>query len=244
MAFSDDDINKIKKAYPTFARKHWIISPDYDFVYDYLKEIDKSTKLSENQKKFMDVKLIACRNKLCSLQYHLFNLRKFEQKYKRSFKGILNSLGAKNMTFASITPEVMFEFEAYLFQFKALLDIFSAAVGKVYGQNPSNIKKLTKILEQKSKLKSAKKLKSLINKNNWLKEFESGDEFNKSKRDIVAHFSNISLSTMNVIKIDPMRFKTIKSKVEGRDVNKYMKNMNKKITVFLKESMKIILEEI
>jgi len=69
-------------------------------------------------------------------------------------KGMLNSLSNKNVTLASLTPEIMFEFEAYLFQFKALLDMFASALGKVYKQNPSNIKKLIKILDDNSKLES------------------------------------------------------------------------------------------
>ena len=142
-------------------------------------------------------------------------------------------------TFATSTPEIMFEFEAYLFQCKALLDILSQVIGDFFDSHPSNIRKLKHFLLNKKENRAFDLLK-LLEKNNWLKEFDSSDNFKKSKRDIVAHYSNIEISAMNIQKLDAKRFNTIRTKVEEKYVIDYVWYTSRKIRKFVLEALKIV----
>jgi len=222
-----------------FSRRHWILSPRFDFIYDFIDKLEKFQDLSLSQKRFIKKKFISCRYKLCALEYHEKKVREIEKKYKKILKSMLNQLFKEKATLATITPEILFEFEAYLFQCKAFLDIYSQAIGNFFQQRPTNIKRLKRLLRtQKDQL--ASELLRLVEKNKWLEEFDSSSQFKKSKRDIVAHYSVINLSWINVQKLDRKKFNTIRTRVGGKMVLDYMWKMTKEMRTLMMNTIKVI----
>ncbi len=238
-------IEYLSKQFPKFSRRHWIISNRFDFIYDFIKKIEQSNELTTTQKEFIKKKLVACRFKLCSLEYHDRNIAVIEKKYKKTLTNMLKHPSFdKPTTFATITPEVAFEFEAFLLQCKALLDIYSQAIGYFFHEKPSNIKKLKNVLLVK-KNQFALDLLELL-KSKWLEEFATSESLKKTKRDIIAHYSMIDLSNINIQKLGPKRFNTIRTKVDDKLVIDYTRDIISKArtlihnTIFVGEKNKKI----
>lgn len=235
-----EPVEYITKHLPKFSRKHWISSPRFDFIYPFIKKLEESPNLSTQQKEFIKKKLISCRYKLCSLEYHDRNIAKIEKEYKKTLKNILKNPSFKEKsTIATVTPEVNFEFEAFLFQCKAFLDIYSQAIGYLFNQRPSNLKKLRGILSDRKEL-LASDLSKLLEKNKWLKEFDSSEQFKKTKRDIIAHYSAINLSSIKVQKIEKKTSYTTRTKVEDKLVLDYTRNIMRRMNTLMKDTIDII----
>jgi len=225
-----------------FSRRHWISSPRFDFIYDFIDKLEKFQDLSLSQKRFIKKKLISCRYKLCALEYHDKNIVRIEKEYKKTLKNILKNPSFKEFaSIETIIPEIMFEFEAFLFQCKAFLDIYSQAVGNFFGQKPTNIKKLKKVLMSRKEAPAYKLLK-LLEKSIWLTEFESSKQFKKTKRDIITHYSIIKLSCISVQKLERKKFNTIRTKIENKLVLDYTRTMIKRLRILMFDTIKIIEE--
>lgn len=226
--------------FPKFSRKHWILSPRFDFIYHFIEKLEQNKNLSNSQKEFIKKKLISCRYKLCSLEYHDKNIVKIEKEYKKTLKNILkNPLFKEPTTMTIEIPEIIFEFEAFLFQCKAFLDIYSQAIGNLFGERPSNIKRLKKVLSS-CKEQPALDLLNLLERNKWIKEFDSSEQFKKTKRDIIAHYSVISLSPINIQKIGKRRSNTVRTKIENKLVLDYTRTMIKRMRKLMGDTIKII----
>ncbi|MBI2655891.1 hypothetical protein HYX06_05725 [Candidatus Woesearchaeota archaeon] len=233
-----NDPNTVAGRLHGFFRRHYGITK-VDYIYDFIKKIDENPNISNHKKEYLRVKLVSCRYKLCALMYHERNIRYTEKKYKKALISISRQLIKGKGTFATNAPEIMFEFEAYLLQCKAFLDIFSQLLGSFSEHNPSNMKKLKKILLLR-KDPLAQDLLRLIRKNTWLIDFDSSESLIKTKRDIVAHYSNLELSAINIQRLDIKKFNTIRTKVEDKYVIDYIWSINTKMRRFVREALKII----
>jgi len=142
-------------------------------------------------------------HKLRCLRYHLDNYIKLEEKYLKiarkysKYEIYFKDEILRDMPIAFTPNEPIYEFEAFCFQMKACLDIFSKSVGLHFNEKPSNISKLKKVLKQK-KNPSAKRILDILNENEWLKEYKS-TEIKKTIRDIIAHYSKLRVSGMWII---------------------------------------------
>jgi hypothetical protein len=235
-----DSLQDLIKAYPRFSRRHWITSPRFDFVYRFINKTNEHEKMPDNQKNYIKNKLVSCRFKMCSLDYHDKRIHEIEKRYKKTIRNVLKDPKIKSpITMVTIVPEIIFEFEAFLFQCKAFLDIYSQAIGNFFNQKPSNIKKLKSVLCESNDICKTKIL-NLLEKNKWLNEFQSTQEFGKTKRDIVAHYSTIQISPLNIIKKDEKKFSTVRTRIDNKFVLVYTRQMISKIKSLLSDTLVII----
>jgi hypothetical protein len=182
--------------------------------------------------------------KICALNYHLSNYLIKEKKHLQRAKEYIK-VGTGGMAFEYIPSELTFEFEAFLFQTKACFDIFSKSIGNYFGQNPSNTKRLKKVLLQFKSDPLAMKINLILERNKWLNEFEK----EKSIRDIIAHYSSLHISGFLVDIRDELdgkkkRRQINKCKIGKKTLARVMDDYYKKILAMVYEIYKLISKNI
>lgn len=233
------DINLLEEKSLQCLSKH--IPPTPNFLLDIYRNNNQIREMYSD----LDVDLVidrfrCCGHKIQSIKYHLDNYLMWEKRYIKTFKEALKCIPIKNLTMGGETPNLIFEYESFIIQFKACLDIYSQAVGRLFKQTPSDMSSLKKVLEDNNSNKKAKRILRLIRKNNdWLDEFKSRPDF-KSDRDKVTHYSIVNLGTLNVNKKNN-RFRVI-IHLKKKDIilKKYLEEMLKNLELFIQKTTVII----
>lgn len=152
----------------------------------------------------------------------------------------MENIPLENITVGAITPNLLFEFEAFIIQFKSCLDIYSQTIGQLYLQSspPSNLKKLKKtLIANQSKLHSDD-FQKLIEKNKeWLSEFQSENK-KRSDRDKVVHYTVLNLGTLNVNKMKDKYQIVLDLKNKDIILKEYMERRLDSLRLFLEDSFK------
>ena len=153
-----------------------------EIIHNYRHSFNKTElELSE--------KLSSCLTKLMAVNYHKTELSKASKRNINFSKKFMKKFNFRGIGYSYTPLDMIFEFEAFVLQTQAFLSIFSTVVGIYFGQRPSNIKRLKKVLSKNESIE-ANKILEILEKNEWLKDFES-NENSKSLRDIVAHYSEV-----------------------------------------------------
>jgi len=217
------------------------IPPTPDFLLEVYRNENQLRKMYSDVDSIIDG-FRSCGHKIQSLQYHLDNYFLWEEKYVKNFKKALKCIPLENLTMGGVTPNLIFEYESFLFQFKACLDMFSRAVGRLFKQKPSNISKLKNALKNHNSNDKAKKMLGLISKNEgWLREFNSDQNF-RSDRDKVAHYNIVNLGNLNVNKRNDEFRIIINLEKENMTLKEYLEKRLKNLKLFLQETITIIRE--
>lgn len=233
------DINLLEEKSLQCLSKH--IPPTPNFLLDVYRDTNQLREMYSD----LNVDLVigffrCCGHKIQSIKYHLDNYLMWEKRYIKNFKEALKCIPIKNLTIGSETPNLIFEYESFIIQFKACLDIYSQAVGRLFKQNPSDICGLKNVLEGNNSNQKAKRILELIRKNKeWLDEFKSRQDF-KSDRDKVTHYSVVNLGTLNVNKKNNKFRVIIHLKKKDMILKNYLGERLKNLELFIQETTTLI----
>lgn len=182
---------------PLFLKKHPLI----DSLDQQIRAIFNEKKPSlvykkiDNKEDFKK-RFWLCIRKMQALWYHFNNILILEGEYINKiteFHKVVPYTGG----YEAFSPEKMeFEFEAFLLQSKACLDVFSRSFKPYLKNESSNTKKLKKELEKHVTDQTCQKILNELKKAKWLEEFELKEPW--TYRDIIAHRGKISISPINI----------------------------------------------
>jgi len=223
------------------AKNHFSIVPEIDPLIDSLIFKVNSSNIFNYKNETFIRQLELCKHKLSSMYYHKNRIHLLEKSYKKELKLSIPQTGVDNTILSIETPDIIFEFESFLFQTKAFLDVYSKLIGIYFNQKPYNIKRLKKLLSDNTNIK-AKLLMKILNKN-WIDQFTSKNE-NISMRDIVTHYSKLNNSPFGILVIKKKKKDTIGVAVEGKKIRDYTRMILKNSKSLLKKSTLTILKEI
>jgi hypothetical protein len=190
-------------------------------------------------------KIRLCEHKFSAFHYHLRNYIRLEKKYIRKNKAFLKEVPIPKLTFAGATYDLVFEFEAFIIQFRSCLDFLAQAISIIFNQNIFSWRDLQKILMNNSNRGNkilANKLLKLIGENEWINEFLSESD-RVSDRDKVVHYGILNLGTLNVIKMGDNKYVAIKLKNKNEILKKYMETRTKKLEKLIEYIIDILFEE-
>jgi len=215
---------------------------ELDFINEIKEKICFSS-LEEDQIKEIIEKLDICKHKLEGMIYHRNMVNKIEKEYKYLLTQDIKQLGEPDFIYVKEAKELIFEFESFLFQTKAFLDIYSQMIGMYFKNKPSNIKKLLKVLNEQSN-EVPKRLKALITGAEWIKDFHPQNSFEKSMRDIIAHYSRLRITPLKIKIEDHKKVNTHRHQIKhaGRDdlIVNFAYGRVKDSKKLLKKSFKIV----
>lgn len=145
-------------------------------------------------------------HKMSAMWYHYNNIVALEEEYQNKIKEYHEKVPLAGWESIGV-EKIEFEFEAFLMQAKACLDIFSRSF-KFYlkSVNPRDTKDLKKFLENPDQYKlsgkkeTCEKILAELKSAEWLKDFERREEETtyKSRRDRVAHRGKIPITPINL----------------------------------------------
>jgi len=231
----------VKKSSKKDSIEHFLVVPDVDpMIISLVSKIDFS-KLLEQEKNELKKQMHLCKHKLQAMAYHKNRISVLEKNYKKVLKSSIRQIRDKESIIVTEVPDIAFEFESFLFQTKAFLDIYSRLVGKHFKHTPSSIKKLKKILVNNKDVKSRILLKLLSKR--WINYFISKDKFNISMRDIVAHYSKLNISPFGIIVINQKKRDTLLTTVGDKRIRDLISSIFKNSKKLLKKSILILLLE-
>ncbi|MDD5692191.1 MAG: hypothetical protein PHP10_03320 [Candidatus Omnitrophica bacterium] len=173
-------------------------------VHDFFYERTKSNKLEivEHRTDFFDA-IHDVLFKIDAMDYHLKRIKELRDLYlSESRKSLQFAPNEYSTGICMNTDKIIFEFESFLFQADACLNIFSRSFRFYLKQESKSTKTLKiKILEllkkpHFSKDKELKAVSDILNRASWLSEFEQ----NQSKRDKIVHYGKLEIIPFQVCK--------------------------------------------
>lgn len=206
MVLMTKDIEENSEFSPKMIEEFRQLCKDLDFYPHKYKELGFLFAVFDSSGSFPleivnNIESIIAKTKC--LKYHLDNYIKQEKKYLKIAEKHCQDELFKRISVNFIPDVPLCEFEAFLFQMRACLEIFSKTIGFFFNETPTKIRTLKKVLAQKKKFEyqkypNAGKILDILSNHDWLKEYESkGTE--KCMRDIVTHYSTFMLKTSKIL---------------------------------------------
>lgn len=208
---------------------------DFDFFLQiYRKLKDSELNFEEVDLDDLEKSVRDCEHKLRAMRHQTNNLEVMEDAYIKKTKEMMDLVPIENFTSATMTPEVTYEFEAFLFQAKACLDMFAKSVGMIYKQTPSKIGRLRNILKRLEGKPLASEILTIIDKNSWIVDFES-EEGRRSLRDIVTHYGTLKHSSLNIVKRNGKDYIDLRVSIKEIPLVKYCEEKNQQFLDLIRE---------
>lgn len=179
---------------PLFLKKHPLIDSLDQQIRDERK-LSLAFKETGDKKDFQK-RVWRCIWKMQAVWYHFNNILTLEEEYTRKIKEFHKRFPYSGAYEAFSTEKEELEFEAFLFQSKACLDVFSRSFKPYLKNEPSNTKTLKKVLKRHMVDATCQRILGELENAKWLEEFEKKEP--KTYRDIVSHYRKISISPINI----------------------------------------------
>lgn len=182
---------------PLFLKKHPLVESLDQQLRDIINEKKASSLLKKlDNKEDFQKRVWRCIWKMQALWYHSNNILTLEEEYKHKIKEFHKTFPYTGGYEAFSTEKEELEFEAFILQSKACLDVFSRSF-KPYLKNESkNTKRLKKELRKHINEPICQKILHELENAKWLEEFEKKEP--KTYRDFIAHYGKISISPINI----------------------------------------------